>query len=521
MPAEPPVADEAELRRRALVDSAGSGAVADPAPGALGSAVRNSAVYAGAAVFQRGIVFLLLPVYTRVLAPAEYGRLSVLLAIAAAAVILLSCGMDTAFFRTYFALRSDPARQRRFVTTAWTFLLVVPPAIAALLALVAGPFLVHSEVAPPAELALALAGAALLVSGTVVPLALLRAEERLRDYLVLAAVTAGTTAAFTLVAVVGLDAGVVGWLVAVLAANALTLATAIRIIPFRRAGGVDRRLLAGALALGLPLIAHMLSHWGLGISNRVVLAGMVSTSKVGIYALAANIALPVAIVVQGMAQGFMPSFARAATNDAALTALRRTINVQFLMVLAVTASGALLGPIAVRHLASPAYAGAAELVPWLALGYGLLGLYFIPMNAVALTAGRTRRVWIVTLCAAGTNLACLVALVPELGLLGAAVATPAGYLVLLVGVATFSRGADNPVRYDAGRMRRGLLVFAAVYGLAVATSGDSTLIDACIRIAWLGSAAPLLVWAHAVDRDRLTSKLWGPRARGQLWWRRT
>jgi O-antigen/teichoic acid export membrane protein len=504
-----------------VIDSAGSGAVADLAPAALGSAMRSSAVYAGAAVFQRGIIFLLLPVYTRVLAPAEYGRLSVLLAIAAAAIIVLSCGMDTAFFRAYFALQSDPARQRRFVTTAWTFLLVVPPVIAALLTLVAGPFLAHSEVAPPAELALALAGAALLVSGTVVPLALLRAEERLRDYLVLAAVTAGTTAALTLVAVVGLDAGVVGWLVAVLVANAVTLATAVRIIPFRRAGGVDRRLLAGALALGLPLIPHMLSHWGLGISNRVILAGMVSASKVGIYALAANIALPVAIVMQGMAQGFMPSFARAATNDAALNALRRAIGVQFLMVLAITTSGALLGPIAVHHLASPQYAAAAALVPWLALGYGLLGLYFIPMNAVALTAGRTRRVWIITAGAAGTNLVCLLTLVPVLGLLGAAMAAPAGYLVLLVGVAIYSRGADNPVRYDLGRMRRGLLVFAAVYGLAVATSGDSTLVDACIRLAWLAGAPPLLVWAHVIDRDQLTSKLWESRARGQLWWRRT
>ncbi len=489
-----------------MIESAASGAAADLTPPALGSAVRNSAVYAGAAAFQRGIIFLLLPVYTRVLAPAQYGRLSVLLAIAAAAVIVLSCGMDTAFFRTYFALRSDPERQRRFVTTAWTFLLVVPAALAALLALIAYPFLVHSAVVPPADLALALAGAVLLVSGTVVPLALLRAEERLRDYLLLAAVTAGATAALTLVAVVGLDAGVVGWLVAVIVANALTLAAAVRVIPFRRHAGVDRRLLAGALALGLPLIPHMLSHWGLGISNRVLLAGMVSTSKVGIYALAANIALPVAVVMQGMAQGFMPSFARAATSDAALGALRRVIGVQFLLVLAVTTLGALFGPIAVHHLASPEYAAAAELVPWLALGYGLLGLYFIPMNAVALTAGRTGKVWMITLAAAGSNLVCLFVLVPALGLLGAAIAAPAGYLVLLVGVALFSRGAHNPVRYDADRMSRGLLVFAAVYGLAVATSGASTLVDACIRLAWLGIVPPLLVWAHVIDRDDLTAR---------------
>jgi O-antigen/teichoic acid export membrane protein len=479
----------------------------DLAPPALGAAVRNSAVYAGAAAFQRAIVFLLLPVYTRVLAPAEYGRLSVLLAIASAAMIVLSCGMDTAFFRTYFALRSDPEAQRRFVTTAWAFLLVVPPAVAALLALLAAPLLARSALVAPGELALALAGAALLVSATVVPLALLRAEERLRDYLVLAGVTAGTTAALTLVAVVALHGGVAGWLGAVVVANAVTLAAAVRLIPLSLSPGVDRRMLAGALALGLPLVPHVLSHWGLGVSNRLVLAGMVATSQVGIYALAANVALPVAILMQGMAQGFMPSFARAATDGAALAALRRVIGAQFLIVLAVAAAGALIGPIAVHHLAPAEYAAAAELVPWLALGYGLLGLYFIPMNAVALTAGRTGRVWIITLAAAGTNLACLLVLVPLLGLLGAAVAVPVGYAVLLVGVAIYSLGADNPVRYPVAQLARGLLVFAVVYALAVATSGDRTAVDACIRLAWLGLAGPLLVWARVIDRAHVATGL--------------
>ncbi len=499
--------DEPGNTRGVVIDGAALGAIGDVAPPALDSALRSSAVYAGAAAFQRALIFLLLPVYTRALAPAEYGRLSVLLAIALAATIVFSCGMDTAFFRTYFALRSDPDRQRRFVTTAWTFLLVVPPVLAALVALIAAPFFAHSAVVPADELALALAGAAFFVSATVVPLALLRAEERLREYIVLSAITGGATAALTLIAVLGLDGGVVGWLVAVVVANALTLAAAARLIPFQLSAGIDRRMLAGALALGLPLIPHVLSHWGLGVSNRLILAGMVSTSKVGIYALAANIALPVAILMQGMAQGFMPSFARAATDDNELTALRRVISVQFLIVLTITAFGALIGPIAVHYLAPAEYSAAADLVPWLTMGYGLLGLYFIPMNAVALTAGRTGRVWIITLGAAGANVVCLLALVPVLGLLGAAIAVPVGYFALLVGVAIYSRGPDNPVRYQSGKLTRGLLVFAAVYVLAVATSGDRTAIDACIRVAWLILIAPLLVGARVIDRENVVAGL--------------
>ena len=462
-------------------------------------------MYAVAAAVQRGLVFLLLPVYTRALDPVAYGRLSILLAIAAAVVIVLSIGMDTAFFRVYFGLRDDPATQRRFVTTAWVFLIVAAPVGAGVLALVSAPLLLDSATVPAGELALTLAGAALFVSATVVPLALLRAEERLRDYLALTAVIAATTAGFTFFAVVVLDAGVRGWFISVIAANAVTLLVAVKIIPLRLAHGIDRKLLTGALALGLPLIPHMLSHWGLGVSNRLVLAGMVTPFEVGIYALATNIALPVAILMAGMAQGFMPAYARAATETAALQALPRLINAQFLLVLALATGAMLIGPIAVHYLAPPEYADAARLVPWMTAGYGLLGLYFLPMNALSLTAGRTGKVWLVTLVAAGANFGALLLLEPALGLLGAAIAVTVGYAVLLVGVALYSRGPDNPVRYQLPRLARATVVFVIIYAFAVTTTDAVTARDALLRLACLTAALPLLVLARVVDRGHLVA----------------
>jgi O-antigen/teichoic acid export membrane protein len=481
----------------------------------LGSALRGGAVYAGAAAFQRGIVFLLLPIYTRVLDPSAFGRLSVLLAIATAAVILLSIGMDTAFFRSYFALRDDPERQRRFVTTAWVFLLLGAPAGATVLALAARPFLAHSDTVPFGELALALIGSALFVSATVVPLALLRAEERLRDYMVFTVVIAGTTAAFTFVAVVVIEGGVGGWFGAVIAANTVTLLVAVRLVPLRLANGIDRRLLVGALALGAPLIPHMLSHWGLSVSNRLVLAGIVPTFQVGVFALATTLALPVAILMQGMAQGFMPAYARAAVDSAALNALPRLINVQYLLVLTLTTAATLFGPIAARYVAPSEYAAAAALVPWMTAGYGLLGLYFLPMNAMTLTEGRTGKVWMITVIAVGANFAALFTLVPSLGLTGAAIASMLGYAVLLLGVGIYSRGPDNPVRYQRARLTRAALVFIAMYVGAVVSSGDRTVLDAFIRLGWLAAVLPFLVLAKVVDRSQIATmaRLLRPRHR--------
>lgn len=487
----------------------------DAAP-SIGTALRGGAVYAIAAAIQRGIIFVLLPIYTRVLDPVAYGRLSVLLAIAAVAIIILSCGMDTAFFRAYFLLRDEPENQARFVTTSWVFLLVAPPAAALVASALGAVIFASSGLIQPLELALALAGAALFVSATVIPLSLFRAEYRLRDYVILTAVTGGGTAALTLLFVVGFRWGVAGWLLGVLVANGLTLLVAARLVPLRFSSGGDRGLLRGPLKLGLPLIPHLLSQWGLGVSNRLVLAGIVSAGMVGVYALAANIALPVAIAMQSMATAFFPSYARASNEESAQDALGRVMLAEFLVTLVVAAVGTLLGPIAVRYLAPAQYAGAAEIVPWITAGYALYGFYFLPMNVVALTVGRTGKVWVVTVTAAVANLGSLLILVPAVGLVGAGVAVTIGYLVLLVGLLIYSRGPDNPVRYEWGRFGRAIFVFVLVYALAVVTSGNQTIVDALIRLAWLGAAVPLLVAVRVVRKEQLTAILQGLSWPGRL-----
>ena len=97
------------------------------------SRLRSGLVYAGAAGLQRASIFLLLPFVTRVMSPAEYGRLSLVLSAASAASIFFACGLDLAIFRTFFQLADDPRAQRRYVNSLWVFLVVMPMAGAAVL----------------------------------------------------------------------------------------------------------------------------------------------------------------------------------------------------------------------------------------------------------------------------------------------------------------------------------------------------------------------------------------------------
>jgi O-antigen/teichoic acid export membrane protein len=282
------------------------------------------------------------------------------------------------------------------------------------------------------------------------------------------------------------DQGLRGFLLAIVLANALSLVAAAVIVPWRpEPGGFDRAVVRGALAFSLPLLPHTLSHWALQLADRTVLAGLVSAASLGVFVLASNLAAPLLMVLMSLNQGFMPTYARAGAGGEDAEGLPTIVVVQIMAVAGLTLAAALLGAPLAGVLAPDSYAGAGELVPWIVLGYGFLGLYFVPMNGATLAAGRSRLVWVATASAAAFNIALLYLLVPRHGVEAAAVASAAAYGVLLAGTAVWAHAGPNPVRYDWRRIVPALAAAAAIYALATATSPADPDTALAVHAAWL------------------------------------
>ena len=464
--------------------------------------LRSAAVYAVGAALPRAIGFVLLPIYTRAVTPAEYGTLSLLMAGAAALSIVLTLGLDVAIFRTFFQLSSTPDRQREFVDSMWRFLVIVPISGALAIGAVLWVILSQTGRIEGTDAMLAALTAGFSVSATVLPLALLRAQERLRDYLVITVTAALTTAGLTLLFVVGLDAGVRGWVLSTTLANAFTLGVAALVVPWNRAGRFDASQVRSSVALGLPLVPHFLSHWALQLADRLVLAGIVTSAALGVYSFASNLALPALILVAAINQGFMPTYARAGVEHGHERSLERIVVLQTKVVALLCVTGALVASPTVSIIAPPAYAGAGPLVGWIVLGYAFLGLYYIPMNGVSLGAGRTRFAAVATLLGAATNLLLLIVWTPTGGLHAAAIASAIGYAVLLCGTFIYSRGPDNPVTYPWRELVIVLLLAVAVYGSASVTTPDAGWAGLGLRCVWIAALALALFGRSATASAR-------------------
>src|SRR5258706_35724 len=75
----------------------------------------------------RAVSLLLLPIYSRILRPEEYGQLAIATLITTVVGILLESGQRSAYFRLYFA--NDSRESRRVLTgTVLIYLIVVAAA---------------------------------------------------------------------------------------------------------------------------------------------------------------------------------------------------------------------------------------------------------------------------------------------------------------------------------------------------------------------------------------------------------
>jgi O-antigen/teichoic acid export membrane protein len=446
-------------------------------------AVGNAGIYAVANAAPRLLSFLFLPLYTRALTPSEYGRLSLILVIAVAVSFLLTSGLDIAIVRIYFELRGANTR-KRFVDSLWLAAGAASAVGTAIAIGAVGPFIGASGTVRFTDLALGLAGAAVLVAGTTIPQSILRAQERRTPYLLISLANAGFTTGLTLLLVVGLGFGPTGWLIGLLVANAFTLGVAMMLVGWRPPLPFDRPSVRRAFGLGIPLIPHALAQWSLLLADRGVLAGIVSTAQLGIYSLAATMATPALVLVQSISQGFATSYAAADAASDDGRGIRRTVSLHAIFVLWVCVAVVLLGPCAIGLIVAPAFRHAAPLVPWLAVGYLFLGLYYVPMSGLSLGAGKTRLVWVFSVGAAIINLVLVRLCVPRYGLVSAAIASAVGYLALLVSVFAYAEFSHAPVQYDWRRLTAAGGSALAVSVAALTTTNYTTIGGATARVGW-------------------------------------
>jgi len=466
---------------------------------------RDTAIYGASTLLVRGVQIVLIPVYTRLLAPAEYGVVDMVVVLGALVNLTVALEISQGVAR-YLADTAGDADRRAYASTAVLF-----SAGAYGLFALAG----WSLAAPLGQLlfdsdrwagALRIAVSALAVNGVFALLQdLLR--WRLRPWAYAAASIAYTAVSAALgiylVAIEGIGVSGVFW-----GQLAGALAGALVAAPLLRdTVGIafDGARLGRMLAFSAPLVLSGVAVFANLFIDRIAVKELLGIAELGVYGVAARFASVLALLTVGLQAALTPLVFRNYRDPATAVALGRAFRYYCAAVVPAIGFLALFAGELLQVLVGPAFQAGRSVLPILALAAFFANLYIFAPGLFL--EKRTGSVAGVNVFAAVLNLTLNLSLVPHLGIMGAALAAAAAAAAGFCGFLVLGQ-KFYPVRHHWVRSAVAIAVGGALAGAGVwwnsapAVSGAPGVALRLLLLA-AGTVGALSIALDREDRSRL------------------
>lgn len=472
----------------------------------LRNLVRHTLVYGSGYVTIAVAGLLLVPLYTHRLSPSGYGLLGLMLVLYGLMKQVYDFGTTNSIARFFFDQSGRDAEQGLLDLRATALLFLLAYGAALTLALyVPADFWSRllTQSSHHGDLVRIVAATLYAEALAIVPLTLIRMEERSRLFVTITVGRFLITIGATVLLVVGLGWGVRG----ALAANAASaLGVLVLLLPeLLRAcrGRPSRQQLRELLAFGAPFFPVILSAWFIEASDRYLLGIYRSHAEVGYYVLGYKVAQIMQISIAAFTMGWAPLRYQILNREDAAEVYRRLTTLYAVAAAILTVGVSLFAREIVAAIAPREYAPAARIVPLIALSYSLNGLYILVLTGMGV-AKRTMPLAFVVGAAAVANIALNVVLIPPWGMEAAAVTTVLANVIMVAGSWYFSQRV-YPIPYDWRRILATVGLGTAVVSVVViATPGHGVASIAAGVVGWAGFVALLLATKTISPADAST-----------------
>ena len=432
---------------------------------------RQLFAYGTADVLVLAISFLLLPIYTRVLSPREYGALALLLVFEAVLKIVNRWGMDAGFLRFYYDRAAE--ERRTLAGTIAGFFALANGVIAIVLLILAPPInraLFDSlEFIWPYRLLII---NIFLSTFLVLPFTLLRIQERARLFATINFSLSFGTIVLRLLFVVALGFGIFGILLADVVMTTVILVTLYSTMRSMIAWRFSSSDLYEMLRYGFPFVPNGVLTHVMGMGDRFILGLYMPLREVGVYLIAGSVAALIKYFPVAFDVAWTPfAYDSMQRKDAPLLFARlATYAFAVLTTSLVALSG--LGP-PLMHLMLPAeYREVGPLVPLLALALAVQTVRSLPGTSLNV-AKKTTVYPTVTAAGAVISIGAYFALIPRFGMYGAAFASLISQ-VLTTALMIFLAQRAYRIPYEIGRLMKIVAVGTATYvAMMTIVSGSS------------------------------------------------
>jgi len=453
----------------------------------------DSLIYGLGGVAARFVGLFLVPIFTRVFQPDEYGILDIITTATVIVSGILMLGTDAAV--GFYFFDTDDRNQRRLTVSTWLYFQVGLVGVVCLgLLPLAGPLSAALfrtiEYITLIRLALLTLPLSFLAG---ICMTILRLRFATGHYSILSVGTVSSNALLSVYLVVFRHIGIAGVLWANLLTNAVFSVIGLSLTIASYTLRFSMTHLLDLLKYGVPLVPAAIAGWTVSFASRYFLLYMMSLHEVGLFSIGNKVASIVLLLVSAFQTAWGPfALSLAKESDAKKTYAKvLTYYVVFTAVVALLLSTFSREILLV--LTQPAYVAAYQVVGLLALGMIANGAYYIVAIGVNLTK-KTAYISGTTAVAAAVNIAANFVLIPWLGILGAAAATLLGNLAstcLLYRVAQ----RFYPVPYETAKVAKASLLTIGFMAPGLLVQIDALVLSLFLKMSLLtGFVGLLYAW---------------------------
>jgi O-antigen/teichoic acid export membrane protein len=433
----------------------------------VGHLSKGVAIYGAGDAAMQVVKLLLLAVYVKGghLIEDDYGALATIVAIEMLAKLVSRWGLDGAFMRYYHDRPAGGPLERLTSTIVWftlaADLVVFGAALAGAGALAAWLF-PGTPYLPAFRLMLI---NTFLISFTFVPFHVMRLRNEAATYSALVFARSAGTVAVQILLVIGLGWGLTGWFAADLIVTLVLMPVLWRWFAPLVQWTFSREELARVLRFGLPRLPHGLAQQGLDAGNKLLLGRFIPLDALGVYNNGFTIGTGVRFFTSAFETAWAPFYYATAKQPDAQTVFAKVATYGLAALTAIVAITVAVSRDAILLLLKPEYLAAVPVVPLIAVGMAMQGVYLLTSIGLNLTR-RTELYPVATFAALAIGLGTGVVLMPRLGITGAAIAFLASSVTQTAIAFMLSRSV-YPVHYETGRIVRVLAagVLASLAGL--------------------------------------------------------
>jgi O-antigen/teichoic acid export membrane protein len=428
---------------------------------------KGVAIYGAGDAIANLVNFLLLPVYVkfRILTPADYGALGLILSAEAFSKIAFRWGLDGAFMRFYYERDEGLPRQRMASTIVW--FMAAANVLLVTAALVAAPWiaaLMRLDGAYLTPLRLMFVNMA-LIGFTFIPMHAMRMRKEAATYSAFTFARAVGQIVLRIVLVIGLGFGVMGVYLTDVVLTLVLLGFMAKwfralVIP---AFSMDE--LRQSLRFALPRLPAGIASQALDSAPRLLLGQSFSQNQVGVYQNGSTLGTGVSFFRTAFETAWAPFYYETSKRPDARVIFGKMVTYGVAILALLVAGTAAVAREAVLLVLNGEYLAAIPVVPMIGVAMGLQGVYLLTSIGLNLTK-RTEFYSVATITAALVEIGAGVWLIPRLGVVGAA-----GTVLLAYAVQALVAGSHAqrlyPIPYEIGRIARVVLAAAAAAAVAL------------------------------------------------------